>query len=85
MTINQVQKKVVSVIVPIIIILLGFAIIGSSGSTSGSHRFGGGGGITFNPFGYLESHGGEWSLVVLLIGVFEFFWWRDPKKKTEQS
>ena len=82
MNMNQVQKKVVSVVVPIIIILLGFAIIGSSGSTD-SIRFGGSG-ITFNPFSYLERHGGEWTLVVLLIGAFEFFWWRDPKKKTEQ-
>jgi hypothetical protein len=66
--------------VPLIVILFSFTIIGSGGSTT-EGGFGDNAGITFNPFQYLALHGIEWSIVFLLISLFEFFWWKDQKNK----
>ena len=80
-SINKAQKKIIGVVIPIIVILIGFAIIGDRYSTSWNGV--GEGGITFNPVEYFSEHGVMWSFVVLLIGAFEFFWWKDHDKKSE--
>ncbi len=79
MAINKTQRKIIGVVIPIIVILIGFVIIGDKCATSRS----GEGGITFNPFSYFTYHGVAWSFVVLLIGGFELFWWKDHDKKSE--
>lgn len=67
----------ISLAVPVIIILIGFALIGSTYSTFGGAE----GGITFDPIGYLSRRGKEWSIVVVLISLFEIFWWKDRNKQ----
>ena len=55
-SLNRIQKSVISVTVPVIIILIGFVLIGSSYSiTSGGERDNAG--IAFNPFRYFSAHG----------------------------
>lgn len=78
MAINKIQKKIIAIAIPVIVVLVGFSMIGSRYSTSRAESA-----ITFNPVQYLAKHGVEWSLVVLLIGAFEFFWWKDRDKKSE--
>ena len=68
----------ISVAVPVIIILIGFVLIGPGGSTTDG-GYGDNAGITFNPFQYFSRHGIEWSIAVLLISLFEIFWWKDHK------
>jgi len=77
--VNGIQRLVISMAIPLIVILIGFTLIGSGGSTDGG--WGDNSGITFNPFGYLSRHGIEWSIVVVLISLFEIFWWKDRKNK----
>jgi len=76
--INKTQKKVIAIAIPIIVILVGFSMIGSGYSTVYGES-----GVAFNPARYLAKHGVEWSFVVLLIGAFEFFWWKGRDKKSE--
>jgi uncharacterized BrkB/YihY/UPF0761 family membrane protein len=75
--VNRIQRLFISIAVPVIVILVSFTIIGSGGSISGGDDAG----ITFNPFLYLALHGIEWSIVVILIVLFELFWWKDPRNK----
>jgi len=70
MVINKTQKKVIAIAIPVIVVLVGFSVIGSRNSPD-----------LVVP--YLTKHGVEWSLVVLLIGAFEFFWWKDREKKSK--
>jgi len=79
-TMNKTQKTVIAVTVPLIIVLIGFVLIGYSHSTSTGGR-GDNAGIAFNPFMYLSQHGTEWAVVVFLIGLFEFVWWKEIKTK----
>jgi len=76
---NGIQRRVISWAVPIIIILIGFTVIGPSFSTFGS--IGDNPSIVFDPVQYLSRHGIEWSIVVVLISLFEIFWWKNPKNK----
>ena len=76
---NGIQRRVISWAVPIIIILIGFTVIGSSFSTFGG--IGDNPSIVFDPLQYMSRHGIEWSIVVVLISLFEIFWWKDPKNK----
>jgi hypothetical protein len=80
---NKIQKSVLSVTIPLIIILISFVLIGSGGSVSeATSGLVGNKVIIFNPFEYFSMHGIEWSIVVFIISLFEFFWWKDSKKKT---
>jgi len=80
---NKIQKTIISVAVPVIIILIGFVLIGPAGSTTSG--YGENAGISFNPFMYFSQHGIEWSIVVFLITLFEFFWWKEPKKESKEE
>ena len=77
MAINKAQKKVIAIAIPVIVVFVGFSIIGYGYSTFYY------GESAFNPINYLSKKGVEWSFVVFLIGVFEFFWWKDRDKKSE--
>ena len=78
---NKIQKTVISVAVPIVVILIGFIQIGYSGS----YTYGNDTGVTFNSIKYFSRHGPEWIIVVVLITIFELFWWRTPKVKIKRS
>jgi len=78
MAINKTQKRIVAIVIPVIVVLLGFSMIGSGHTTSWGDSS-----IVFNPVRYLAKHGHEWVFVAVLIGIFEFFWWKDRKNKTE--
>lgn len=62
-SLNRIQKTVISVAVTVIIkiLLIGFVLIGTCGSTTGG-GYGDNAGITFNPFQYFSRHGIEWSI-----------------------
>jgi hypothetical protein len=77
---NETQKTVVAITIPLMIVLIGFVLIGAGFSTSDG-GLGDNAGIAFNPFRYFSAHGIEWTVVVFLIGLFEFFWWKGPRKK----
>ena len=79
---NKIQKTVISVAVPVIVILIGFVLIGYSGSYT--YGYGDNTGVAFNPVRYFSKHGIEWSVIILLISIFEFFWWKTPKEKTNK-
>ncbi|MBA7532118.1 hypothetical protein ES705_24344 [subsurface metagenome] len=74
---NKIQKSIISVAVPVIIILIGFVLIGYYGSTAKGYSDNPG--LVFNPFKYFSIHGIKWSIVVFLITLFEFFWWKERK------
>jgi hypothetical protein len=80
---NKIQKSIISVAVPVIMILVGFVLIGSSDSTTSG--YGENAGIAFNPIMYFSQHGIEWGIVVFLITLFEFFWWKGPKKESKEE
>jgi len=73
-SLNKTQKKIIAIVIPILVVLVGFSVIGAYDSVSYDET-----GAVFNPIEYLAANGGEWFLVVLLIGAFEFFWWKDWK------
>jgi uncharacterized membrane protein (GlpM family) len=79
-SLNKTQKKIIAVVIPILVVLVGFCVIGADESVSYGET-----GVVFNPVEYLAYSGGLWFFVVLLIGVFEFFWWKDWKKTDEQK
>ena len=78
MAINKIQKKIIAIAIPVIVVLVGFSMIGSGYSTVYGES-----GVAFNPIKYLSKNGVAWSFVVFLIGAFEFFWWKDRDKENE--
>ena len=76
---NKTQKVIVAVAVPVIVFFVGFHFIGYDLSISNSIPTGAG--IVLNPIKYFSYSGLWWALVVLIIGVFEFFLWKTPKTK----
>jgi len=80
--VNKIQKAVISVAVPVIVILIGFVLIGDKGSYSGGWD---NGGVVLNPIKYFSRHGIGWSVIILLISIFEFFWWKTNKDITNRS
>lgn len=68
---NDKQRLIVGIIVPIIVILLGFVIIGFKYSAQYRDSA-----LILNPIRYLSLNGIKWIVVFLIIGIFEFFWWK---------
>lgn len=73
---NDKQRLIVAIIAPIIVILIGCVVIGSRYSTSISENA-----ITFNPIRYFSKNGIGWVVVFLIIGILEYFWWKDRDTK----
>jgi len=71
---NKTQKLIVAIIIPIIIILLGFVLVDDNGIAYSYET-----GIAFDPIGYYRNNGIEWCIVVIIIGFFEYYWWKDKK------
>jgi len=53
--VNKIQKTVISVAVPVTVILIGFVLIGYSGSYT--YGYGNNTGVAFNPVRYFSKHG----------------------------
>ena len=77
---NKIQRIIISIIIPVIIILAGFVLMGSKYSTY--YRWDEAGPvIVFDPIYYLSKNGIGWIIVFIILGIFEYVWWKDKGTK----
>lgn len=79
---NPVQRAVVAVVVPFAILLLGWGVM--SFINKNRYPFDNEWGWCFDPTELNESWWG-WFLIVLAIGVFEYFWFRNRSRSDEDA